>query len=408
MSKESKGDNLDELLKELEIKEKQKRAEEAKGASITLDLTGDSKKRSSGNNGGQEDDTDEEIAELKAQLEEEKRKHEEGEAKKRKEEKKKEAERLKAEIAKYKAINSASANDNNNAKSKDVASNIQSNKTQQELEKRKNELFQEMQSGKKDAQRAERIFELEKKVLLLQKEVSSGPTKSELLAQHEREKKALKEVQFGVDVCFLLDCTGSMARFIAAAKENIRKISEHMQTIDPRVIPRFAFVGYRDFGDEEQYVTLDFIEVENISLFEEKLASVRAYGGADPPEDVVGGLFECTKLSWKASTCVLIHLGDAPCHGRIYHPYEDRYPAGDPAGLKPEYLLQKLLSMRIDYHFLRMAKYTDQMIAIFKQVYIKGKRPFEEHTMGTDPARFLPKVVESIQSSMAQSVAFRQ
>lgn len=43
-----------------------------------------------------------------------------------------------------------------------------------------------------------------------------------------------------------------------------------------------------------------------------------AINGNDPIEDVAGGLKAATTLNWKAVTRVLIHIGDAPCHGREF------------------------------------------------------------------------------------------
>lgn len=46
-------------------------------------------------------------------------------------------------------------------------------------------------------------------------------------------------------------------------------------------------------------------------------------------------LQEVLNLSWKASTKLLIHFGDAPAHGRQYHNgrISDLYPDGDPNGV---------------------------------------------------------------------------
>lgn len=43
---------------------------------------------------------------------------------------------------------------------------------------------------------------------------------------------------------------------------------------------------------------------------------------------------EAIKLSWRSSTKLLIHFGDAPAHGNQYHSRreDDNYPAGDPSG----------------------------------------------------------------------------
>lgn len=44
-----------------------------------------------------------------------------------------------------------------------------------------------------------------------------------------------------------------------------------------------------------------------------------------------------TELSWQSTTRLLIHFGDAPCHGNNYHGGyarngPDSYPGGDPTG----------------------------------------------------------------------------
>jgi hypothetical protein len=60
-----------------------------------------------------------------------------------------------------------------------------------------------------------------------------------------------------------------------------------------------------------------------------------AKGGGDGPEDVAGGLNAVLDLSWIASTRLVIHIADAPCHGTAYHggKFRDDYPDGDPLGL---------------------------------------------------------------------------
>jgi hypothetical protein len=41
------------------------------------------------------------------------------------------------------------------------------------------------------------------------------------------------------------------------------------------------------------------------------------------------------KLSWRSSTKLLIHFGDAPAHGTMYHNGRsgDSHPSGDPTGM---------------------------------------------------------------------------
>lgn len=58
--------------------------------------------------------------------------------------------------------------------------------------------------------------------------------------------KAVKE---NIDILFLLDCTGSMAPWIAGAKEAAESMLKFMHEYYPNSTLRAAFVGYRDFDD---------------------------------------------------------------------------------------------------------------------------------------------------------------
>jgi len=90
---------------------------------------------------------------------------------------------------------------------------------------------------------------------------------------------------------------------------------------------RFSFVGYKDHCDGiQRVVSADFVEeVKNSSfektvcasylehlvlIFRTQLESCVASGGGDGPEDIAGGLEICTKLTWRSSTRLLIHI---PC-----------------------------------------------------------------------------------------------
>jgi hypothetical protein len=55
----------------------------------------------------------------------------------------------------------------------------------------------------------------------------------------------LKEAS-SLDMVFMLDCTGSMKKYIDAAKENILMFVDQLNTVVPDILLRLAFVGYRD------------------------------------------------------------------------------------------------------------------------------------------------------------------
>ncbi len=114
-----------------------------------------------------------------------------------------------------------------------------------------------------------------------------------------------------VDLCFMIDCTGSMKPYIDKVKSTLNNIVNKLKLKFSSFELRLSFVGYRDHFDQENRVTyLKF--VDNIETFQEFLSNIKAKGGQDQAEDVIGGLEQVNKLEWTNPTRVLFHIGDAP------------------------------------------------------------------------------------------------
>ena len=65
---------------------------------------------------------------------------------------------------------------------------------------------------------------------------------------------------------------------------------------------------------------------------------------------------------------VLIHIADAPCHGKQYHDMGDDHPCGDPAGISHEDMMRKVVVNKVYYWFGYInQKSTDKMISVFNQ-----------------------------------------
>jgi hypothetical protein len=75
------------------------------------------------------------------------------------------------------------------------------------------------------------------------------------------------------------------------------------------------------------------------------------------------------------STRLLLHIADAPCHGRAFQTAaaaartSDRYPDGDPLGRSVEELLGQLAAKQVFYYFGRINSSTDRMVAAFADLY---------------------------------------
>jgi hypothetical protein len=207
-----------------------------------------------------------------------------------------------------------------------------------------------------------------------------------------------------VDLCFVLDCTGSMSRYIDAAKNCIQQVVEHMEQTNPNIKLWIGFCGYRDHCDDSDRIQiLDF--TDSYSKFKSYLSDdVKATGGGDAPEDVLGGLDAAiNKMAWSHRTRVLLHLGDAPPHGRRFTSARDTYPDGDPNGLTAESVLENIQSEEILYYFGKITRQTDKMIKIFRDI-IGEFLIFDLNVDGKDPKALTTKLFEAVCSSIASSV----
>ncbi|CAG8464439.1 8758_t:CDS:1 [Paraglomus occultum] len=171
-----------------------------------------------------------------------------------------------------------------------------------------------------------------------------------------------------VDLCFVLDCTGSMASYIAAAKDSILRIAECAKQANQNIAVWVGFVGYRDHCDgSNRLQVFDF--TESYESFRSYLSSVQATGGGDAPEDVLGGLNAAvTRMTWRKGTRIIFHIGDCPPHGRRYGDHGDSHPNGDPFGLTAESVLGKMQEEGIFYSFGKITYMTDKMIEIFQGI----------------------------------------
>lgn len=171
-----------------------------------------------------------------------------------------------------------------------------------------------------------------------------------------------------LQVCFILDCTASMQPWIDAATEKIIDILESIEERYPECQISAAFVGYRDFHDEEQFIRFDF--TNDVHWLRDMLMDIEAEGGDDTCEDVAGAYRFVNGLTWFADVKCVFHITDAPNHGLTYHEknVDDDYPEGHPyIDLKTE--VRELASKGIDLTLFSIKPATDIMYRIIRSNY---------------------------------------
>lgn len=129
-------------------------------------------------------------------------------------------------------------------------------------------------------------------------------------------EKPAKPAKPRMEVCFVLDTTGSMSGLIEGAKQKIWSIANEMVSAKPAPELRLGLIGYRDRGDD--YIVKSFDLTNDIDAVYANLRSFAAGGGGDTPESVNEAMNEAvTKMSWSTDRSVLkiiFLVGDAPPH----------------------------------------------------------------------------------------------
>src|SRR5438067_13824185 len=129
-------------------------------------------------------------------------------------------------------------------------------------------------------------------------------------------KTQTSEAKPRIEVCFVLDTTGSMGGLIEGAKQKIWSIANEMISAKPTPELKLGLIGYRDRGDE--YVVKSFRLTDDIDSIYGHLRDFKAEGGGDEPESVNEALAEAIeKMPWSQDRkCqqIILLVGDAPPH----------------------------------------------------------------------------------------------
>lgn len=135
-------------------------------------------------------------------------------------------------------------------------------------------------------------------------------------AKETDSPKLAKAAKPRIEVCFVLDTTGSMGGLIEGAKQKIWSIANEMVSARPTPDLRIGLVGFRDRGDD--YVTKTVDLTNDIDAVYAQLKTFQAGGGGDEPESVNEALDAAVhKMSWSSDKNLLkivFLVGDAPPH----------------------------------------------------------------------------------------------
>ncbi len=98
-----------------------------------------------------------------------------------------------------------------------------------------------------------------------------------------------------IDVAFIFDATGSMASYIAIAREKAEEIATKIAAEGDLDI-RWGVVFYRDHPPQDEIPARVIKDFDSKSTLTTALASIHAVGGGDTPESVWDGIAEAGNL----------------------------------------------------------------------------------------------------------------
>lgn len=212
-------------------------------------------------------------------------------------------------------------------------------------------------------------------------------------------------------LCFMVDCTASMQDCIDEVKTKLHEVAAKFADLYTEGSIQYAFVGYRDFGDSEPFLVLNFVSA--VTEFQEYVKGIDAVGGDDEAEDVVGGLNKAKDLNWDAagpgSSRILIHIADAPPHGSFYHGegvgdrYADEDTPNGTEGKNPTPPLRYLKAKHVHYFFCPPQRHKcSRMVEAFNE---RMKSPYVEVKQLDTIHHLSDTVLKTLSTTIMRTVA---
>ena len=221
-----------------------------------------------------------------------------------------------------------------------------------------------------------------------------------------------------VDLCLMLDITGSMEKWIEIAKNSLFDIIDQTKSAYPCSTIKLSFIGYRDveYGSD-RFEILDFCQ--DFERVQKKLENLRTVWGRDSCEDVNGALQQVLTLKWKSKNRFLFHILDAPCHNNEYHEESnsyfnyfsaDKFPKGFVEDIPFSKIFKEFIQRNIHYSIIPLNDSTKKMVQKFKEFYYEQQRlhkkfeMFQIHQVDQSVRAFLQCTVKTIVSSMTKDI----
>jgi hypothetical protein len=169
-----------------------------------------------------------------------------------------------------------------------------------------------------------------------------------------------------IQICFLVDVTGSMSNYKEATNKFITLLLEAVLESKIKAKFRYAYIGYRERNEKPELMPF----TDDYSKLKKAIKDTKLEGGDDSCEDVQFGfekLFNDIEFDYSGIR-ILLHIADCPCHGSRYH--NDNISDSHPEWSDeiPKFLRKLVNSYRLFYWFGKLSTHTDLMIQEFNKI----------------------------------------
>ena len=153
---------------------------------------------------------------------------------------------------------------------------------------------------------------------------------------------------------------------INVAKEQVIQIFQELKTKYEDFNFRFGSVFYRDRIDSIEDKNDYFPLTDDMEDLKNKIATIKAYGGGDIPEDWVEGYkIALNKMNWRKGIKLIIHIADAGAHGKEFSKF-DKHP--EQGALLPP-LIQECSKKKINIIGFKISEQPKQSFERIFEIY---------------------------------------
>lgn len=192
--------------------------------------------------------------------------------------------------------------------------------------------------------------------------------------------ECIHRISDNYDLCFVLDCTGSMEYSFSQVVDSITDLIKRWSG---QVSIRTSIVGYKDHSRFEPDFPNDdpvkfFPISKNLDDANPKGAIefintlIASEGGNNGGEAMIDGLNVASSLRFRPwSNIITFIIGDEPPHGGEFS-RESIYQRGCPCGIDWKQVLNRMKNKRIELKFIKLNENLNKTLIQFNQLY-EGK-----------------------------------